>query len=172
MNYFKILTEPPLTPLTFLLLSVWLSQRGPGLQADLGAGEPSSSCQRLPCRGAEQGLCVPRIHLSKTQVLGQERGSWAKRHNHSGASQVKTSITSCFLTFKLCMSVVWNFRAREYSLSVSFFPRHNEAYTWTNPTCCVHNIIVGQLWIEQYGNMELLNHRYEGKDKRHTWAPY
>ncbi|XP_071201445.1 oxysterol-binding protein-related protein 1 isoform X2 [Salvelinus alpinus] len=38
-------------------------------------------------------------------------------------------------------------------------PRYNEAYTWTNPTCCVHNIIVGQLWIEQYGNMEVLNHK-------------
>uniref|UniRef100_A0A672JYK6 Oxysterol-binding protein n=1 Tax=Sinocyclocheilus grahami TaxID=75366 RepID=A0A672JYK6_SINGR len=33
-------------------------------------------------------------------------------------------------------------------------PKHNEAYTWMNPTCCVHNIIVGQLWIEQYGNVE------------------
>lgn len=38
-------------------------------------------------------------------------------------------------------------------------PRYNEAYTWTNPTCCVHNIIVGQLWIEQYGNVEVINHR-------------
>ncbi|KAM8874630.1 oxysterol-binding protein-related protein 1 isoform 2-T2 [Spinachia spinachia] len=38
-------------------------------------------------------------------------------------------------------------------------PKHEEAYTWSNPTCCVHNIIVGQLWIEQYGAMELLNHR-------------
>lgn len=37
--------------------------------------------------------------------------------------------------------------------------RYNEAYTWTNPTCCVHNIIVGQLWIEQYGNMEVINHK-------------
>lgn len=36
---------------------------------------------------------------------------------------------------------------------------HDEAYTWTNPTCCVHNIIVGQLWIEQYGNVEVINHR-------------
>uniref|UniRef100_A0A8C8MNC5 Oxysterol-binding protein n=1 Tax=Oncorhynchus tshawytscha TaxID=74940 RepID=A0A8C8MNC5_ONCTS len=35
----------------------------------------------------------------------------------------------------------------------------NEAYTWTNPTCCVHNIIVGQLWIEQYGNVEVINHK-------------
>lgn len=38
--------------------------------------------------------------------------------------------------------------------------RHNEAYTWTNPTCCVHNVIIGKLWIEQYGTMEILNHRY------------
>uniref|UniRef100_A0AAY4DTD3 Oxysterol-binding protein n=1 Tax=Denticeps clupeoides TaxID=299321 RepID=A0AAY4DTD3_9TELE len=38
-------------------------------------------------------------------------------------------------------------------------PKYNEAYTWTNPTCCVHNIIVGQLWIEQYGNVEVINHR-------------
>ncbi|XP_054579601.1 oxysterol-binding protein-related protein 1 isoform X2 [Eptesicus fuscus] len=37
--------------------------------------------------------------------------------------------------------------------------QHNEAYTWTNPTCCVHNIIVGKLWIEQYGTMEITNHR-------------
>lgn len=38
-------------------------------------------------------------------------------------------------------------------------PRYNEAYTWTNPTCCVHNIIVGQLWIEQYGSVEVINHK-------------
>ncbi|XP_016103081.1 oxysterol-binding protein-related protein 1-like [Sinocyclocheilus grahami] len=38
-------------------------------------------------------------------------------------------------------------------------PLHNEAYTWTNPTCCVHNIIMGQLWIEQYGNVEIINHK-------------
>ncbi|GJQ68247.1 hypothetical protein Trydic_g10772 [Trypoxylus dichotomus] len=38
------------------------------------------------------------------------------------------------------------------------FPKLNEAYTWTNVHCCVHNIIVGKLWIEQYGNMEIINH--------------
>ncbi|XP_069906480.1 oxysterol-binding protein-related protein 1 isoform X6 [Oryctolagus cuniculus] len=36
---------------------------------------------------------------------------------------------------------------------------HSEAYTWTNPTCCVHNIIVGKLWIEQYGSVEITNHK-------------
>lgn len=38
--------------------------------------------------------------------------------------------------------------------------RHKEAYTWSNPLCCVHNVIVGKLWIEQYGPVEILNHRY------------
>uniref|UniRef100_A0A3B3Z7F4 Oxysterol-binding protein n=1 Tax=Periophthalmus magnuspinnatus TaxID=409849 RepID=A0A3B3Z7F4_9GOBI len=36
--------------------------------------------------------------------------------------------------------------------------RHNEAYTWSNPYCCVHNIILGKLWIEQYGTVEIVNH--------------
>ncbi|KAM8773774.1 oxysterol-binding protein-related protein 2 [Rhynchonycteris naso] len=41
--------------------------------------------------------------------------------------------------------------------------RHKEAYTWTNPTCCVHNVIIGKLWIEQYGTVEILNHRTRDK---------
>lgn len=45
---------------------------------------------------------------------------------------------------------------------VLFVCSYDEAYTWTNPTCCVHNIIVGQLWIEQYGNVEVINHRWAG----------
>ncbi|XP_040294635.1 oxysterol-binding protein-related protein 2 [Bufo bufo] len=36
--------------------------------------------------------------------------------------------------------------------------KHKEVYTWTNPTCCVHNVIIGKLWIEQYGTMEIVNH--------------
>uniref|UniRef100_W5KYD9 Oxysterol-binding protein n=1 Tax=Astyanax mexicanus TaxID=7994 RepID=W5KYD9_ASTMX len=36
--------------------------------------------------------------------------------------------------------------------------KHKEAYTWTNPMCCVHNVILGKLWIEQYGTVEIVNH--------------
>ncbi|XP_069809438.1 oxysterol-binding protein-related protein 2 isoform X1 [Dendropsophus ebraccatus] len=36
--------------------------------------------------------------------------------------------------------------------------KHKDVYTWTNPTCCVHNVIIGKLWIEQYGTMEIINH--------------
>ncbi|GBP38692.1 Oxysterol-binding protein-related protein 1 [Eumeta japonica] len=37
-------------------------------------------------------------------------------------------------------------------------PRWGEAYTWNNVNCCVHNVIVGKLWIEQYGAMEVVCH--------------
>ncbi|XP_058499901.1 oxysterol-binding protein-related protein 2-like [Solea solea] len=36
--------------------------------------------------------------------------------------------------------------------------KHKETYTWINPMCCVHNIILGKLWIEQYGTVEIVNH--------------
>uniref|UniRef100_A0A669ENB5 Oxysterol-binding protein n=1 Tax=Oreochromis niloticus TaxID=8128 RepID=A0A669ENB5_ORENI len=36
--------------------------------------------------------------------------------------------------------------------------KHREAYTWSNPNCCVHNVILGKLWIEQYGTVEIVNH--------------
>ncbi|RWS09473.1 oxysterol-binding protein-related protein 1-like protein [Dinothrombium tinctorium] len=35
---------------------------------------------------------------------------------------------------------------------------YNESYTWRSVNSCVHNIIIGQLWFEQYGNMEIINH--------------
>lgn len=36
--------------------------------------------------------------------------------------------------------------------------KHNETYTWTNVNCVVHNIIVGSLWMEHVGVMEIRNH--------------
>ncbi|XP_039954412.1 oxysterol-binding protein-related protein 1 [Bactrocera tryoni] len=36
--------------------------------------------------------------------------------------------------------------------------RWNEAYSWSNVNCCVHNVVVGKLWIEQLGTMEIKNH--------------
>nr|CAH0108092.1 unnamed protein product [Daphnia galeata] len=37
-------------------------------------------------------------------------------------------------------------------------PKWKETYTWSNVSCYVHNIIVGKLWMEQYGTMEIVNH--------------
>ncbi|XP_055951175.1 oxysterol-binding protein-related protein 2-like isoform X1 [Argiope bruennichi] len=36
--------------------------------------------------------------------------------------------------------------------------KHKEVYSWTNVHCCVHNIIIGKLWFEQYGMMEIQCH--------------
>ncbi|XP_065220938.1 oxysterol-binding protein-related protein 1 [Planococcus citri] len=35
----------------------------------------------------------------------------------------------------------------------------DEAYTWSNVTCSVHNVVVGKIWIEQSGTMEITNHK-------------
>ena len=37
--------------------------------------------------------------------------------------------------------------------------RHGEVYTWENVNCSVHNIIVGTLWVEHHGRMEIINHK-------------
>lgn len=37
--------------------------------------------------------------------------------------------------------------------------KFNETYTWQSVTCCVHNIIVGKLWFEYYGSMEIVCHQ-------------
>jgi hypothetical protein len=37
--------------------------------------------------------------------------------------------------------------------------KFNETYTWQTVTCCVHNIIVGKLWFEYYGTMEITCHQ-------------
>jgi hypothetical protein len=44
-----------------------------------------------------------------------------------------------------------------------YLKRHNEAFSWQNVNCCVHNIIVGKLWIEHYGTMEVTNHMSKWK---------
>ncbi|XP_055702514.1 oxysterol-binding protein-related protein 2 isoform X3 [Phlebotomus papatasi] len=39
------------------------------------------------------------------------------------------------------------------------FPKSGDAFTWSGVNCCVHNIIVGKLWMEHYGTMEITNHK-------------
>jgi len=41
--------------------------------------------------------------------------------------------------------------------------KHDEVYTWSNVNCCIHNIIVGKLWIELYGVMEVVNQKTKQK---------
>ncbi|KAL4218205.1 Oxysterol-binding protein-related protein 1 [Mactra antiquata] len=41
--------------------------------------------------------------------------------------------------------------------------KHGEVYTWQNVNCCVHNVIVGKIWIEHTGVMEVYNHKTKHK---------
>lgn len=41
--------------------------------------------------------------------------------------------------------------------------KHGETYTWSNVNCCVHNVIVGKLWVEHYGVQEIVNHKTKHK---------
>ncbi|KOB73092.1 Oxysterol-binding protein, partial [Operophtera brumata] len=50
-------------------------------------------------------------------------------------------------------------------------PSWGEAYTWTNVNCCVHNVIVGKLWIEQYGPMEVVCHGGAGLKANLSFKP-
>ncbi|ELU10803.1 hypothetical protein CAPTEDRAFT_156226 [Capitella teleta] len=45
--------------------------------------------------------------------------------------------------------------------------RHNETFSWQNVNCCVHNIIVGKIWVEHYGGMEVMNHSTKQKASLH-----
>ncbi|CAH1716420.1 unnamed protein product [Chironomus riparius] len=38
-------------------------------------------------------------------------------------------------------------------------PKWDETYSWNNPNCTIHNVIVGKLWMEQYGTIEIVNHQ-------------
>uniref|UniRef100_A0A2A4JUD5 Oxysterol-binding protein n=1 Tax=Heliothis virescens TaxID=7102 RepID=A0A2A4JUD5_HELVI len=50
-------------------------------------------------------------------------------------------------------------------------PRWGEAYTWSNVNCCVHNVIVGKLWIEQFGAMEVTCHGGAGLKANLVFKP-
>ncbi|XP_031415282.1 oxysterol-binding protein 1 isoform X2 [Clupea harengus] len=51
------------------------------------------------------------------------------------------------------------------------FEKSNNHYTWKKVTTTVHNIIVGKLWIDQSGEIDIVNH--ETGDRCHLkFAPY
>lgn len=52
--------------------------------------------------------------------------------------------------------------------------RHKEIYTWESVTCTIHNIVVGRLWFEYHGTMEIVNHSNKMKTilnfKPYSWS--
>ncbi|XP_025407950.1 oxysterol-binding protein 1 isoform X2 [Sipha flava] len=51
------------------------------------------------------------------------------------------------------------------------FPASGNHYTWTKVTTTVHNIIVGKLWVDQTGDMTIINHK-DGTKCRLSYIPY
>lgn len=43
------------------------------------------------------------------------------------------------------------------------FPEHGDHYVYSQITSCVHNIVVGRLWLDNYGEMEIVNSTNGGK---------
>jgi hypothetical protein len=43
------------------------------------------------------------------------------------------------------------------------FPKTGNHYTWRKVKTVVHNIVLGKLWIDQHGEMEILNHKTADK---------
>uniref|UniRef100_A0A672QP11 Oxysterol binding protein 2 n=1 Tax=Sinocyclocheilus grahami TaxID=75366 RepID=A0A672QP11_SINGR len=59
----------------------------------------------------------------------------------------------------------------EQVLFFVFFHASGNHYVWSKVTSTVHNIIVGKLWIDQSGDIIIMNHR--NKDKCHLkFSPY
>ena len=38
-------------------------------------------------------------------------------------------------------------------------PEHDEVYTWHNLKVTAHNIVLGKMWFEQTGRIEIINHK-------------
>jgi len=51
------------------------------------------------------------------------------------------------------------------------FPGSGNHYTWKKATTTVNNIIVGKLWIDQSGDVEIINHT-TGDTCKHKFIPY
>ena len=59
-------------------------------------------------------------------------------------------------------------KTKFWGKSIEFQPRgvltveldNEEVYTWSNVSCVVHNIVMGSLWMEQTGTMEIVSHKH------------
>ena len=58
-------------------------------------------------------------------------------------------------------------KTKFWGKSLEFQPRGvltvelgEEMYTWTNVSCVVHNIVMGTLWMEHTGTMEIVSHKH------------
>jgi len=46
-----------------------------------------------------------------------------------------------------------------------YLKKYDELYSWTSVTTTVHNVVVGQMWVDNYGEVEVINHKTKEKAK-------
>lgn len=121
----------------------------------------SSGCRSRSAIILRSAPFMPRASRRILCFMAPFTPNWSSGERASKQSPREPShwsfLSECIVSNCL-LSVAWSILMM-FPLLFSSLCRYNEAYTWTNPTCCVHNIIVGQLWIEQYGNVEVINHK-------------
>ncbi|KAG7273418.1 hypothetical protein CRUP_023643 [Coryphaenoides rupestris] len=85
-------------------------------------------------------------------------------------------ISSRGWTLRQEITVASKFRGKYLSIMPlgtihAIFEKGNHHYTWKKVTTTVHNIIVGKLWIDQSGEIDIVNHTTG--DRCHLkFAPY
>ncbi|MCO5563921.1 hypothetical protein L7F22_017573 [Adiantum nelumboides] len=58
------------------------------------------------------------------------------------------------------LSFSWGFRGQVFPAGRVHLhmPRFADHYTWSKITTCIHNVVVGKLWIDNYGEIVIRNH--------------
>lgn len=111
----------------------------------LRASVASPTHLSFPRRLAE--FFLPWFNLSKVKVLGEiSRGKKGAHFLPMNYLRQKSFLISFI-------------QIQPKGLVTVKLPNWGETYTWTNVNCTIHNIIVGKLWMEQYGTMEIVNHQ-------------
>uniref|UniRef100_A0A3Q2XHB5 Oxysterol binding protein n=1 Tax=Hippocampus comes TaxID=109280 RepID=A0A3Q2XHB5_HIPCM len=98
------------------------------------------------------------------------------RRRESGYRSICEQVSLPRRLFKQEITVASKFRGKYLSIMPlgtihAIFDKGNNHYTWKKVTTTVHNIIVGKLWIDQSGEIDVVNHTTG--DRCHLkFAPY
>uniref|UniRef100_A0A4W5RJY9 Oxysterol binding protein n=1 Tax=Hucho hucho TaxID=62062 RepID=A0A4W5RJY9_9TELE len=113
--------------------------------------------------------------LGETYELDRLRESGYRSLHHPPAA-AHHAISERGWTLRQEISLASKFRGKYLSImplgSIQcMFEKSNNHYSWKKVTTTVHNIIVGKLWIDQSGEIDVVNHRTG--DRCHLkFAPY
>ena len=68
------------------------------------------------------------------------------------------SISTCIIIHCCAILSVTHVTTTTTGIAHLHFEESKGHYTWRKVTTTVHNIIVGKLWVDNHGEMEIVNH--------------